>query len=124
MTSTYKGKDKPDGDRKGVYNHLVKHYKQFDKEPPEFKDYEPDELISLFPESYPELKEILTDTETSKYELIDSILSLWEMGSLSRDETNLFIRALCDIQIKRLETRNEELAAKLEEISAKVIRKY
>lgn len=27
----------PAGDKKGVYNHLVKHYKQFDKEPPEFR---------------------------------------------------------------------------------------
>lgn len=28
----------PDGDRKGVYNHLAKHYAQFDKTPPEFKE--------------------------------------------------------------------------------------
>jgi len=28
----------PESDRKGVYNHLVKHYKQFDKEVPEFKE--------------------------------------------------------------------------------------
>lgn len=27
----------PDGDRKAVYNHLAKHYGQFDKTPPEFK---------------------------------------------------------------------------------------
>lgn len=29
----------PDADRKGVYNHLIKHYKQFNKTPPEFKEY-------------------------------------------------------------------------------------
>jgi HK97 family phage prohead protease len=29
----------PDGDRKGVYNHLAKHYKEFDKEAPEFRNY-------------------------------------------------------------------------------------
>lgn len=34
------GVDIPDGDRRGVYNHLAKHYRQFDKEPPEFKDVE------------------------------------------------------------------------------------
>ena len=28
----------PDSDRKGVYNHLAKHYKQFDKDVPEFKE--------------------------------------------------------------------------------------
>ncbi len=27
----------PEGDRQGVYNHLAKHYKQFGKEPPDFK---------------------------------------------------------------------------------------
>lgn len=31
------GVDLPSGDRRGVYNHLAKHYKQFDKEPPTFK---------------------------------------------------------------------------------------
>jgi len=34
------GVDIPEGDRKGVYNHLSKHYKEFDKEPPEFKEAE------------------------------------------------------------------------------------
>ena len=30
------GVDIPDSDKEGVYNHLAKHYKDFDKEPPEF----------------------------------------------------------------------------------------
>ncbi len=30
----------PDGDRRGVYNHLARHYKQFDKEAPEFRTLE------------------------------------------------------------------------------------
>ncbi|HUW58150.1 MAG TPA: hypothetical protein VMZ92_16040, partial [Planctomycetota bacterium] len=30
----------PEGDRRGVYNHLAKHYKQFEKDPPEFKTIE------------------------------------------------------------------------------------
>ncbi|MBN1253984.1 MAG: hypothetical protein JXA50_01755 [Deltaproteobacteria bacterium] len=44
----------PDDDRKAVYDHLAKHYKQFDKTPPEFKDYTEDELRELFPEVYEE----------------------------------------------------------------------
>lgn len=35
----------PDNDRKGVYNHLAKHYEEFGKKPPEFKEYESEEEI-------------------------------------------------------------------------------
>lgn len=31
------GTDIPENEKKSVYNHLAKHYKQFDKEPPEFR---------------------------------------------------------------------------------------
>jgi len=34
------GVDIPDSERKAVYNHIVKYYEKFDKEPPEFKDEE------------------------------------------------------------------------------------
>lgn len=37
----------PGGDRKKTYEHLVKHYKAFDKEPPEFRDYGAEELKAL-----------------------------------------------------------------------------
>lgn len=37
------GVDIPEGDRKAVYNHIVRYYKKFDKEPPEFKSL--DELM-------------------------------------------------------------------------------
>lgn len=39
----------PANDKKGVYNHLARHYRDdFDKEPPEFKDYEEVELKAMF----------------------------------------------------------------------------
>ena len=38
------GVEVPEGDRKGIYGHLVKHYAQFEKTPPEFKAYGEDEL--------------------------------------------------------------------------------
>jgi len=37
----------PDADRKGVYNHLSRHYKQFDKNPPEFRMVEEQVLATL-----------------------------------------------------------------------------
>jgi len=41
------GVDIPTSDKQGVYNHLAKHYKQFDKEPPEFKEYTKKELEAI-----------------------------------------------------------------------------
>lgn len=46
------GTDIPDGDRKGVFNHLRQHYAQFDKEAPEFREYSEAELRGLFPEFF------------------------------------------------------------------------
>lgn len=44
------GVDIPDADRRGVYNHLSRHYGQYDAEPPEFRSYTEVELKELFPE--------------------------------------------------------------------------
>jgi len=41
------GTDIPEADRKGIYNHLSKHYKEFGKEPPEFKMVEDQVLAGL-----------------------------------------------------------------------------
>ncbi|MCK4575761.1 hypothetical protein KAU34_05100, partial [candidate division WOR-3 bacterium] len=40
----------PANDKKGVYNHLKKHYAEFDKEAPEFREYSIYELYQLFEE--------------------------------------------------------------------------
>jgi hypothetical protein len=43
----------PASDRRGVFNHLAKHYQEFGKEPPEFgKSYTEEELKTLFPDNY------------------------------------------------------------------------
>lgn len=35
------GVDIPDSEKRGVYNHIAAHYRQFDKEPPEFRGHRP-----------------------------------------------------------------------------------
>jgi phage head maturation protease len=49
------GVDIPSGDRRGVYNHLKKHYAAWDKEAPEFRNYVEAELKILFDESWQDI---------------------------------------------------------------------
>lgn len=42
------GVDIPESDRRGVYNHLSKHYAQYDEQPPEFKQYSEEQLKEIF----------------------------------------------------------------------------
>lgn len=53
----------PSGDRRGVYNHLVKHYKAFDKKPPEFK-----EIDILILDRLDEFEKKIEDLQESKSE--------------------------------------------------------
>jgi len=46
----------PSNDRKGVYTHLARHYKQFGKEPPEFKEYTPEEAERILAKAEMELE--------------------------------------------------------------------
>lgn len=78
----------PDGDRKAVYNHLAKHYAEFEKEPPEFReagDIETKEgrvlseknrsliasTVDILRKSISALDDLLSATETAKSEGTD-----------------------------------------------------
>lgn len=60
------GVDIPTSDRQGVYNHLKRHYGQFDREAPTLKAYEVEELKSLFPELYKDIIKYEVHLETLK----------------------------------------------------------
>lgn len=47
------GVDIPDSDRRGVYNHLARHYRDHDREVPEFRDYSPDDLVAIEDDQWP-----------------------------------------------------------------------
>ena len=47
MVDLFKDDSLSEEERKEVYEHLAKHYKEFDKEPPEFKEYSDEELTEI-----------------------------------------------------------------------------
>jgi|GEM_PF-4956545 len=106
----------PDADRKGVYNHLARHYKEFDEEPPEFKDYSAEELYQRFPELYEDFK---SETSLDGEKLVRRVLTAWRSGTLSEDEATWLILGY----LKGIETEKNEAVAKLAELAAKVVKK-
>lgn len=56
------GVDIQDNERRGVYNHLKKHYKEYDKEAPDFKDYTEQEFDNF----HKEVKEIETEEKVGR----------------------------------------------------------
>ena len=61
----------PSADRKGVYNHLVKHYKEFDKEPPDFKEL--DEIEVKEDTEIKEMKEMIEEISEKLDEVLEKI---------------------------------------------------
>lgn len=56
----------PSSDRKGVYNHLARHYREFDETPPEFREYDETELKGMFPELYEKGHELMDVRTTAE----------------------------------------------------------
>lgn len=81
------GVDIPESDRKGVYNHLSRHYLEFDKEPPEFKSYNENNLEELL---------------VKNPELVDHISCFIDLGKFSGhdkiilQQNLLWIEYYCD----------------------------
>lgn len=90
------GVDIPENDRRGVYNHLARHYEEFEREVPEFRSYNVDddiELLSLLKSCYEPEK--LTDEqnneikESANKDEIDSE----EKEEMSEDEIRKLIKS-------------------------------
>ncbi|MDD5068079.1 MAG: HK97 family phage prohead protease [Candidatus Pacebacteria bacterium] len=83
------GVDIPEKDKQGVYNHLAKHYKQFDKNVPELKSYINEDLVAKLTGSelkkIKEVKRTLTDVlKTSKNKKVAKKISVKDFNSAIR----------------------------------------
>ncbi len=93
----------PDGDRKGVYNHLAKHYKQFDKEVPPFKavgEYNQEALLDLDKKGLIDFGDEVTLTKELFREMEKQILEKEEKSgrSISSKHESLLKGAVENIQ--------------------------
>ncbi len=92
------GVDIPEADRKGVYDHLAKHYQDFGKEPPEFKEYTEEELREVFKEAFEDETEIVEkagrvlskaneERIRKAVELLQEVLRQLEADNLENEES-------------------------------------
>ena len=70
------GVDIPDTDRRKVYDHLASHYRQFDREPPEFRYYTAEELDRMFAE--PAASAPPTGADAAQRDVVEAVRSIAE----------------------------------------------
>ena len=90
------GVDIPENDRRGVYNHLARHYEEFEREVPEFRSYNVDddiELLSLLRSCYEPEK--LTDEQNNeiKESANKDVEDSEEKEEMSEDEIRKLIKS-------------------------------
>jgi phage head maturation protease len=106
--------DVPDEDRPGIYTHLVKHYGEFDRPPPEFKRYSGKELVELFPELYPE-------------KTFSEIKLAWAAGTLSAEEALALIERVivqCNSALEEAKQEAEYWKHELAKLAARILLTY
>jgi len=97
------GVDIPSADRRPVYNHLAKHYKEFGKEPPEFHMLE--ELRIKCGGAIPEF---------IFYKILDGKLDLKSLISADENMEDL------EVRVKELEAENQKLREEVKHLKAKL----
>jgi len=97
------GVNVPAGDRKGIYNHLAKHYQEFNKTVSELKEYKSDEeIFKACGVTADEFDEAMILTKSENGDIID--------------KTGRVLSAKVIEQIKTLITQLDEVKAGLQEI--------
>jgi len=117
------GVDLPAEDKRGVYNHLSKHYADFGKEPPEFSAGQKGVCPKLNPEEkIKELETKLADSDktiktlTAEKQTLETKATDLEkkIAEFSKDKDKPFEKL--EAQVKELDVKNKELLGKLAKI--------
>jgi len=109
------GVDLPAEDKRGVYNHLSKHYADFGKEPPEFGASLKGGCPKLSEEKLKELEGKLAESDKAIKTLTAEKQDLEKkLAEFSKDKDKPFEKL--DAQVKDLDKENKELKGKLAKI--------
>src|SRR3989304_2708388 len=85
------GIDIPESDRKGIYNHLLRHYEQFEKEVPEFKYVEDQVLKKLEGEIKGDAYEkAVSDVKGQITDLRNEVKSIFSKKENEQEKKNIF----------------------------------
>jgi hypothetical protein len=117
----------PVNDKKGVYNHLAQHYRDdFDKEPPEFKEYEEAELKTMFSDTEEKagasisaknmaIMEAAMEHMKTAMEMMQTMMGSYEEEGMSATRTASALETTIKIEL------SEELKDALDEIKSQVL---
>jgi len=109
------GVDIPADDKRGVYNHLSKHYADFGKEPPEFAASQKGVCPKLDENKAKELEAKVADQEKTIKTLTAEKQDLEKkIAEFSKDKDKPFEKL--EAQVKELDAKNKELLGKLAKI--------
>lgn len=86
------GVDIPEADRRAVYNHLAKHYKDFDKEAPEFKSA--DEIVEKYVENKSADEKIIELTKSVNTFMEEKEAEIKERKEIANSNTEKFQEAI------------------------------
>jgi HK97 family phage prohead protease len=105
----------PENEKELIYNHLAKHYEQFEETPPELKEYTEKELKKIFQEEKTNEYKIASPGKTIEEIIKEKIKEIISSGKVGR-----VISAKNEKLIKKAITSLEETAAALKELLEKV----
>jgi phage head maturation protease len=99
----------PANEKRGVYNHIKKHYAHWDKEAPEFRDYEPEEMKGLEEEGRIVLPETLEEEQRGlDRDLLLDIVKRVEGLESREDEREKESKTFLETLAKAIETNAGE----------------
>jgi len=122
------GVDIPKKDRREVYEHLARHYRQFNKEPPEFKGGEPmgedgknlEDTVAALTEENSELRAKVKELEKSKADLESELKKAKEENEKMKANNEKLQKTIDEHKAEKIKTIKDEIISKDKDIETRI----